>query len=143
MKIADLVTAARAEHDPQRLAQAIPFARFLGVKVEVRGEEFGCTLPFREALVGNPRLPALHGGATAGFVECAAILYLLWASKLSAIPKTIDFSIDYLRSGHPQDTYATVYMVKPGRRVASVRVEAWQASPDKPIAVAHCNFLMR
>lgn len=143
MRIADVAAGARAAHDPQRLVQAIPFAAFLGVKVELAGEDFRCTLPFRPLLIGNPSLPALHGGATAGFLECAAILYLLWTAELSAIPKTIDFGIDFLRSGRPQDTYAAVHMVKPGRRVAAVRVEAWQASPDRPIAAAHCNFLMR
>jgi len=143
MKIAALAAAARAAGDPQLLVQAIPFASFLGVRAEAAGEDFRCTLPFRQLLIGNPDLPALHGGATAGFLECAAIVYLLWSHELSAIPKTIDFGIDFLRSGRPQDTYATVHMVKPGRRVAAVRVEAWQASQDKPIAAAHCNFLMR
>lgn len=143
MKIAGIISSAREAGDPQRLADAIPYARYLGVRVEIRGEEFGCTLPFRPELIGNPQLPALHGGVTAGFLESAAILYLLWSADLSAIPKTIDFSIDYLRSGRARNTFATVHVVKPGRRVAAVRVEAWQDSPDKPIAAAHCNFLMR
>ena len=143
MKIAEIVAAARKARDPQLLVEAIPFASFLGVRVAAEADEFRCTLPFRGLLIGNPRLPALHGGATAGFLECGAILYLLWSHELGAIPETIDFGIDFLRSGRPQDTFATVHMVKPGRRVAAVRVEAWQASPDKPIATAHCNFLMR
>ena len=135
--------SAREGGDPQRLADAIPYARRLGVRVEIRGEEFGCTLPFRPEFIGNPQLPALHGGVTAGFLECAAVLYLMWNADMSAIPKTIDFSIDFLRSGQPRNTYATVHVVKPGRRVAAVRVEAWQENPAKPIAAAHCNFLMR
>lgn len=143
MTIAQVAARARAAHDPQQLVRAIPFASFLGVKVEAAGGHFRCILPFRQPLIGDPELPALHGGAMAGFLECAAILYLLWTAELNAMPKTIDFGIDFLRSGRPQDTFATVYMVKAGRRVAAVRVEAWQASPDKPIAAAHCNFLMR
>lgn len=143
MTLADVVAAARAADDAQRLVQAIPFASFLGVRVEATGEAFRCVLPFRPMLIGNPFLPALHGGATAGFLESAAILYLVWSAGLSAIPKTIDFGVDFLRSGRPQDTFAAVHMVKPGRRVAAVRVEAWQSAPDRPIAAAHCNFLMR
>lgn len=142
MKIASVISSARKGRDPQRLVEAIPYARFLGVRVEIRGEEFCCALPFRPDLIGNPQLPALHGGVTAGLLECAAILYLMWSTEVHAIPKTIDFSIDFLRTGRPQDTFATVHVVKPGRRVAAVRVEAWQENPEKPIATAHCNFLM-
>jgi len=58
------------------------------------------------------------------------------------LPKTIDFNIDYLRTGQPRDTYANVVMVKLGRRVANLRIEAWQSSPDKPIALGHCNFML-
>lgn len=142
MTLAAVIADARAAGDPQRLVRAIPFASFLGVRVEAAPEALRCTLPFRPMLVGNPVLPALHGGAMAGFLECAAILYLLWNAELAAIPKTIDFGVDFLRSGRPQDTFAAVHMVKPGRRVAAVRVEAWQSAPDRPIAAAHCNFLM-
>jgi len=33
-------------------------------------------------------------------------------------------------------------MVKLGARVASIGVTAYQADPDKPIAVGHGNFLL-
>ncbi len=34
-------------------------------------------------------------------------------------------------------------MVKQGKRVAHLRVEAWQSSPDKPIAIGHGNFMLK
>jgi LysM repeat protein len=92
---------------------------------------------------GNPALPALHGGAIGGYMECAGILHLLWSSEALAVPKTIDFTIDYLLSGRPQDTYANVYPIKLGKRVSNLRIEAWQTAPAKPIAVAVMNMLMR
>ncbi|MGB0956664.1 MAG: PaaI family thioesterase [Panacagrimonas sp.] len=143
MNLADTLTDIRARADWAALPQALPFARMLGVQVEVRGESFTCVMPFEQKLIGNPALPALHGGAIGGYMECAGILHLLWSSEALAVPKTIDFAIDYLLSGRPQDTYANVYPVKLGKRVSNLRIEAWQTAPDKPIAVAVMNVLMR
>lgn len=56
--------------------------------------------------------------------------------ETKTLPKTIDFNIDYLRTGLPQDTYANMVMVKQGRRVANLRIEAWQSSPEKPMRLA-------
>jgi acyl-coenzyme A thioesterase PaaI-like protein len=33
-------------------------------------------------------------------------------------------------------------VVKQGRRVANVRVEAWQGDPDRPVAAAHAHFIL-
>lgn len=143
MTLTDAVRAARVSQDWQPAIDAIPFTRFLGLRVDVKEDAFTCILPFAPKLIGNPLLPALHGGATGGFLECTGIIYLLWHMDSNTVPKTIDFNVDYLRSGRPQDTYARVFMVKLGSRVANIRVEAWQSSPDKPIAVAHGNFLLR
>ena len=142
MSWAERINQACTNNDWRPLIDAVPFARFLDLRIDVKGEEFTCILPFQEKLIGNPILPALHGGATGGFLECAGIFYLLWHMDSQELPKTIDFSIDYLRSGRPKDTYANVFMVKQGQRVAHLRIEAWQSSPDKPIALGHCNFML-
>jgi uncharacterized protein (TIGR00369 family) len=142
MKLSETIQVARANQEWSMLVEAIPFARFLGLRIDVKGDEFICIMPFSPKLIGNTILPALHGGATGGFLECASIFYLLWRMESTAVPKTIDFNVDYLRSGKSRDTFANVYMVKLGQRVANIRVEAWQSSPDKPIAVGHGNFLL-
>jgi uncharacterized protein (TIGR00369 family) len=142
MKFAEILTRCRASNDWAPLARSIPFARFLNLRIDVKGDAFTCILPFDQKLIGNPVLPALHGGATGGFLECAGLFYLLLQTETQSLPKTIDFNIDYLRTGLPQDTYANVVMVKQGRRVANLRIEAWQSSPDKPIALGHCNFML-
>lgn len=132
-----------APRDWSELTDAHPFARFLGLRIQVRDGQFDCLLPYREMLIGNPVLPALHGGAVAGFMECAGMLFLLWHRDSEDLPQTIDFSVDYLRSGRPEDTHARVFMVKHGQRVAHLSVEAWQSEPDKLIAVGRGNFLLR
>ncbi|WP_293390176.1 PaaI family thioesterase [Nevskia sp.] len=143
MSLAQTVADIRRHGDWSRLPQAIPFARMLKLRVDVRGESFTSVLPYEPSLIGNPLVPALHGGAIGGFLECAGILHMLWSTDAPSIPKTINFSIDYLLSCRPQDTYANVYMVKLGKRVSNLRIEAWQTTPDKPVVVATLNLLMR
>lgn len=143
MNLHDTVTAARQSKDWSKLSNLIPFARFLNLRIEVKGDQFGCVLPFDPKLIGNPILPALHGGAIGGFLECAGMFYLVWHMDSRALPKTIDFNFDFLRSGRPEDVYANVVMVKQGQRVAHLRIEAWQSGPDKPIAIGHGNFMLK
>ncbi len=127
----------------QRLMEAIPFARFLGVTGTL--DDAGrivAHMPYAEHLIGNPRLPALHGGTIGAFLEMTAIAQLIADMAEPGIPKTIDITIDYLRSGRPRDTFARAIVAKHGRRVANVRVEAWQDDPARPIATAHGHFLV-
>ena len=142
MKFAEILTRCRASNDWAPLVECIPFARFLNLRIDAKGDAFTCSLPFDQKLIGNPVLPALHGGATGGFLECAGLFYLLLHTETQSLPKTIDFNIDYLRTGLPRDTYANVVMLKQGRRVPNLRIESWQSSPDKPIALGHCNFML-
>jgi acyl-coenzyme A thioesterase PaaI-like protein len=141
------------------LLAGVPYIGFLGIQFDRRGDELTAVLPFDEKLIGNPMLPALHGGATAAFLEVTAIIELAWASlwdkvetdrpvpsdiEASAIrlPKTIDFTVDYLRSGLPRDAYARARVNRSGRRYASVHVEAWQDNRSRLFAQATGHFLM-
>ena len=120
----------------------IPYAAYLGVRADQRGDELTLVLPFSERLIGNIALPALHGGVVGAFLELTAIAQLSVSGKLARLPKTIDISIDYLRSGRPVESYARARIVKVGRRIANVQVEAWQAERGNPIAALHGHFLM-
>lgn len=120
----------------------IPYARFLGVRGELKGDELTLVLPFSHHLIGNPVLPALHGGVVGALMELTALIQLGIDSDLSGFAKTIDINVDYLRSGKPVDTYARAQLHRVGRRVANVRVEAWQAERLEPIAALRGHFLL-
>lgn len=128
--------------DLSALVTRIPHAQFLGVHVEKRGNEITLVMPFKESLIGNVMLPALHGGTIGALLEFTAVIQLLAESQPSALPKTIDFAIEYLRSGRPEPTYARATIAKHGRRVANVQVEAWQSLRSKPIASGHEHFML-
>jgi len=121
--------------------QRIPYARFLGIRAELKGDELTLVMPFSDHLIGNPMLPALHGGVVGARMEVTALTQLAIASKSEAFPKTIDINIDYLRSGRPVDTFARARVVKIGRRIANVQAEAWQAERHQPIATLHGHFM--
>ena len=125
-----------------RIVDAIPYARFLGVEVERVGGGFECILPFRQEIVGNAALPAVHGGVLGAFVELTALLRLLDESASERVPKPITFSIDYLRSAGPSTTRARADIFKLGRRIANVRVVAWQDDPSRPVVAGNGKFLL-
>jgi uncharacterized protein (TIGR00369 family) len=97
---------------------------------------------FGEHLVGNPMLPALHGGTLGALLESAAIFELIYRAETALLPKTITLTIDYLRSAGAKDTFACGSVTRHGRRVANVRVEAWQDDRRTPVVTAHAVFLV-
>lgn len=141
MSLLEAIKAAKAADDPNQLPGAYPYGRFLGLRTFRDGDGLVCHLPFDKKLIGNPLLPALHGGVVGALLENAALLLLLWEPEAERLPKTINMSIDYLRSAGPKDTYAKGFLTKQGRRVANVRVEAWQDDANKLVAAAHGHFL--
>jgi len=132
-----------AESDMHTLLARIPYARFLGVDAECRGNEITTLLPFADHLVGNPRLPAIHGGVIGGLLEITCVIQLLFDTGYERFPKTIDISIDYLRTGKPMYTYGRATVTRHGRRVANVRAEIWQEDRARPIAAARGHFLLQ
>ena len=142
------------------LVKSIPYIQFLGIGFDRRGNELTAIMSYDEKLIGNPGVPALHGGAIAAFMEVSAVIELSWSSlwkeieaspqspqgplipSLIELPKTIDFTVDYLRSGLPRDAYARARVTRSGRRYASVFVEAWQDNRKRIFAQAIGHFLL-
>lgn len=128
--------------DLAALFAAIPYCRFLGVAVDRKGTELTTILPFAPHLIGNPVLPALHGGALGAFLEVTAIAQIVFELGGPKLPKPVDISIDYLRSGRPVETYGRAVITKQGKRVVNVHVSAWQDEHTRPIAALRGHFLV-
>ena len=120
----------------------IPYARFLGVQAELHGDEMTAILPYSEHLIGNPTLPAIHGGVLGAFMEMTALAQLSISQGMTRQPRPIDVTVQYLRSGRPLTTYARARLNRAGRRIANVYVEAWQSERASPIASLHGHFLI-
>lgn len=143
MTLLEELLAARASGDPSRLVDVVPYARFLGLAAALVDGELITTMRYAGHLIGNAQLPALHGGTLGALLESAAIHELLWREETVVLPKTITITVDYLRSGAAVDTFARGTITRHGRRVANVRVEAWQADRAAPVATAHAIFLVK
>ena len=100
-------------------------------------------MPFSPKIIGNPMLPAIHGGMTGAFLETTAIVGVTRELGALAPPKPIGLTINYLRSGRALDSHARVSIVKQGRRVVAFEAQAWQDDPAKPIASAFGHFMLR
>lgn len=124
---------------PTTLLDAWPYAHYLGMRLEAGDSGPIAVLPFAERLIGNPVLPALHGGAVASFLELAALARLDAEGRRA---RTIDFTVDYLRSARPLTTYAEARIVRLGRRAANLTVEAWQDDRTKLIAALRGHFMI-
>ena len=151
------VIKQRRDATLDRLISGVPYIRYLGVSFDRRGDELTGVLAYSDKLIGNPLLPALHGGVTAAFLEVTAVVALTWSylwdqmeagafddasHDLPRLPKTVDFTVDYLRSGLPRDAYARARINRRGRRYASVQVEAWQDNRERLFAQGTGHFVM-
>jgi uncharacterized protein (TIGR00369 family) len=133
-----------APEDPTGLFATSPFARWLGIRDHEQGSEHGIlVMPFSPKIVGNPILPAIHGGMTGAFLETTAVVGVTRELGVAAMPKPIGLTINYLRSGRALDSYASVSIVKQGRRVVAFEAQAWQDDRAKPIASAFGHFMLR
>ena len=130
--------------DYQAFLELIPYAGFLGLSIDSVDERGRVVtrMKFDRGILGNPNLPAVHGGVIGAFLEMAAIMQLVHELEGDHLPKPINLTVEYLRSAGPRDTLARATITKHGRRVVNVRVEAWQDDPERPVAVAHGHFLM-
>jgi uncharacterized protein (TIGR00369 family) len=142
MDLLRLAAYEKRAPDPAGLLAAIPFCRHMGISAEVSDGDLTFLMPYAPILIGNPVLPALHGGAIGAFLETAAIAQVIWELGGAQLPKPIDITIDYLRSGRAVDSKARAKIAKRGRRVVNVHAELWQEDAGKPIASLRGHFLL-
>jgi acyl-coenzyme A thioesterase PaaI-like protein len=117
------------------LIQRTPYIRRLGVRMELAGDEMTAVLPYSETLIGDPGLPALHGGVLGAFLELTALAQLFVMTDTDHQPRPVGVTVEYLRSGRPMDK-------RIGSRVANVYAEAWQETRAAPITCLHGRFLL-
>lgn len=142
MNLRERLDLARSSGDFDALLEAIPYARFLGFSVIRDGSDLIGKMSFADHLVGNAKVHALHGGTLGALLELTAVCKLLAVGDSVAVPKTVNITVEYLRTGRMTDTFARATVTRHGRRVANVRVLAYQDDPSKPVAAANAHFLL-
>lgn len=140
-----MIARARASGeapDMDELLRSVPYCAHLGVAARLEDGRIVLHLPFGAHLIGNPVLPALHGGVIGSLLETAAIAQVIYELRTASVPKPVDITIDYLRSGRDQDSFARARIAKQGRRVVNVHAEMWQEDESKPIAALRGHLLI-
>jgi uncharacterized protein (TIGR00369 family) len=141
----DLLARAREQErlaDPNALLAAVPYCAWLGVTARMESGALILDMPFDAKLIGNPVLPALHGGVTGSLLETAALMQTIWETGAVTMPKPVDITIDYLRSARAVTSHARGFVVRQGRRVVAARAEMWQEDAAKPVASFRGHFLL-
>ncbi|MEE4143583.1 MAG: PaaI family thioesterase [Halieaceae bacterium] len=123
--------------------EKIPYAVYLGIRAEIEGNDILFVLPHDRKLIGNPTLPAIHGGVVGAFMEQAATLHLLAKMEDPVLPRIINFSLDYLRPARLRTTYARCTLTRQGRQIANVSISAWQETSETPVSIARAHFLVQ
>jgi uncharacterized protein (TIGR00369 family) len=142
MSVPDALRIVREKGDFGPLCAAIPYAGFLGLSLALDSGSVLGSMRFSDRNVGNPVVGALHGGTLGALLEFTAVGHLLYAVESAGVPKTINLTVEYLRSAGLVDTHARCQVLRLGRRVAVVRVSAFQADPERPVATATAHFLL-
>jgi uncharacterized protein (TIGR00369 family) len=122
------------------LLDALPFARALALRAELVEGRLAVRMPCAAHLIGNARLPALHGGAIASLLQLTASVTLAEALGVTRPPAMFSITTEYLRSGLAEDLVATATIVTRSRRYANLRVEARQAADPRATAAATVQF---
>ncbi|MEP7349807.1 MAG: PaaI family thioesterase [Sphingorhabdus sp.] len=102
------------------------------------------SMPFAAKVQGRPGF--LHGGAISGLLEMAAIAAIhcaLRAKGSDTAIKQVNVTIDFMRGGLEQQTFAVGEVTRLGRTMANVEARAWQDDARKPIAMGHMHYLIR
>jgi len=108
---------------PERLQEIIDTSEFdswLGLSVlELQENRLEVRMPFREEIVGTPKVNRLHGGALASLIDATGC-YLLIAA-LNKRVSTVNMLIDYMRPCHGE-MVAVAQIAKRGRQICNVNV---------------------
>jgi uncharacterized protein (TIGR00369 family) len=119
-----------------------PFHRYLGLELEDLGEGRAVVrMPHKEELVGNPQIPAIHGGILAALVDLTGGTATFHETGVPT--PTIDLQIDYVRPAVAEEGRAHVAeaeIVNLGSTVAFVEVEVRDDDEGKVVAKGRCVY---
>ncbi|AHM05861.1 Thioesterase family protein [Roseibacterium elongatum DSM 19469] len=126
----------------RQFIEAIPFSKALNMHFDEIGDGVAqISMPYSEALVGDPRTGVVHGGAVSALMDTCGGAAVMSYPDAPAGTATIDLRIDYMRAAEPGcriTARAECYHVT--RSVAFVRAKAWDVDEAKPLAAASGAF---
>ncbi len=126
----------------QEALARLPYAQMLGFETSSENGKLTGHLPFAGHLIGNPLVPALHGGVIAALLYFTAKASLMLETQSRAIPQVLTATNEFLANPALKTSHATATLVTRSRRFANLRAVAWQDNVATPIAAATLQFLL-
>lgn len=119
-----------------------PYAQALGMQYVSSSSGRGTILlPWRADLVGQEGIDILATGPITALIDHVCGLAIMAGLGMNAAPATLDLRIDHMRPAAPRAAVtAQAHVYKATRTIAFLRAEAWDVSPDDPIATAQAAF---
>lgn len=118
---------------------SVPYAHLLGIEiVSLERGEATLSLPLRPDLMRMAGI--LHGGALASLVDTASAFATLTVLESGAQTVTVDLTLHFLRPVSQGRVEAHARVLRAGRRVVTVSIEATNAD-GKIVATALTTYL--
>jgi uncharacterized protein (TIGR00369 family) len=120
------------------MEQLIPYNRHLGIKVGALRPGFArLELPFRAEFIGNPLLPAIHGGVLSMLIDTCGGAAVWTQITIHDRVSTVDLRVDYLRPGPPRDLACEGTVLRTGNRVGVADMKVFAI--DEPERIVACG----
>lgn len=126
----------------RQFIEALPFSKALQMEMEEMGDGHAViSMPYAEALVGDPATGVIHGGAVSALMDTCGGAAVMSHPQVLAATATLDLRIDYMRPAKPGDRItARAHCYNVTRSVAFVRAEAFDEDETRPVAAATGAF---
>lgn len=128
-----------------RMFEKTYFVKHLGMRfISIEPGLALMEMPFREELIGNPVIPALHGGAISSLLDTVGGACVWSRLELEDRVATLDLRVDYLRPGRPESLIARAELIRLGNRVGISDLKAYHpGDEDRPVALARGVYNIR
>ena len=98
--------------------QIAPFHRWLGLKiVQQNNDHLELEMPWRDELVSNPVIGAVHGGILASLIDLTGLYAIIAAGGIAKA--TVDMRVDYHRAATNGPLRAFGRVVKLGKTIST------------------------
>lgn len=124
----------------------IPFNKYIGLRfIASDGEgHVKMELPFKDELLGDPRIQAIHGGVLAAGLDVAGgMAAMTTLTSIYESISTIDMRIDFLRSARSCDLVFEGLVTRKGNKIVTTSMKAYRKDDGTILAEGRGVYNMK